>query len=328
MATYKIIGPEQIEITFDIHLTDPIRLIDPEEAQRILDNQGANRVPKLRLVDTYAQDMLKGAWKIGAPLMYDTDGVLIDGQHRLLAVIKSGIPQVFTELSGFPPESKEVLDIGNPRTVANVAQISGRDMTARDAGVINAMYLPCPTSNLKTPQDKMAVFDAYKNGIKFINEIPNASKVGSVLKALLTKAYYYENHKRLQEFLEVFQTGHTGDSVEDSAAITLRNFTQDNRKEGQYFTADDRKLQYYLIAEDLLDKFIRRKESKQHVDRLTKAKKHAKKTGDVVTPFPDKYPLPHVQGNWNVNCKRYNYLVPITLNPLIHEKILELKSSR
>lgn len=68
--------------------------ITPKLAQSLLKNNRANRPISKKTVESYARDMLNGNWKTntGNAISISKDGALLDGQHRLTAVIKSEIP--------------------------------------------------------------------------------------------------------------------------------------------------------------------------------------------------------------------------------------------
>lgn len=71
--------------------------ITPEKAKKLIEMQPRNRKPISRKVDQYAQIILAGKWSASHPqgLIFNKQAELIDGQHRLLAVIKANIPVSF-----------------------------------------------------------------------------------------------------------------------------------------------------------------------------------------------------------------------------------------
>ena len=67
--------------------------IDPAKAVALLlrNRPGANRQISPTTIIYYAKQMAAGAWKkTGQAILIDSDGVLIDGQHRLYAAVVSG----------------------------------------------------------------------------------------------------------------------------------------------------------------------------------------------------------------------------------------------
>lgn len=67
----------------------PVVEITPELARQLLSNNKINRKIKPTIVERYAEQMEAGEWKFtGDTIKVDGEGMLLDGQHRLLAIIK------------------------------------------------------------------------------------------------------------------------------------------------------------------------------------------------------------------------------------------------
>lgn len=68
-------------------------LITPEMAANLLESNGNNRNLSEGTVKAYANDMLNGNWdyKTGSAISIDENGILRDGQHRLAAIVMSGV---------------------------------------------------------------------------------------------------------------------------------------------------------------------------------------------------------------------------------------------
>lgn len=81
-------------------------LITPEYAEKLLQKNVANRPLTKRIVDWYAYQMSIGQWTISGQTISISDrGTLLDGQHRLAAIVKSGVPLWFTIAYNVPFES-------------------------------------------------------------------------------------------------------------------------------------------------------------------------------------------------------------------------------
>jgi hypothetical protein len=94
--------------------------INAEQAQIYLDANERNRKVKPATVATYARDMTNGNWNYtAAPIRFDTNGNLLDGQHRLRAVVASGKRQKFLVVRNLPPETRKNIDNGARRSVAD-----------------------------------------------------------------------------------------------------------------------------------------------------------------------------------------------------------------
>lgn len=100
--------------------------IGPEKAKKLLANQITNRPPKPSRVKQYAADMEAGRWKLTPEPVIILNGKMSDGQHRMLAVIKSGVELEFvvcyTDL-----DTTDALGGGAPRNASDVIKMKGYD---------------------------------------------------------------------------------------------------------------------------------------------------------------------------------------------------------
>lgn len=100
--------------------------ITPELAGRLLDANPRNRGIKNANLKRVAAAMEEGAWKVnGDTIRVDTDGYLLDGQHRLLAVVASGISYEGILVTGLAPEVFDTIDQGVKRTPGDILTTHG-----------------------------------------------------------------------------------------------------------------------------------------------------------------------------------------------------------
>lgn len=92
-----------------------------------------NRSINKPLVNSYASDMVRGRWGLSHQgIAFDEDGRLIDGQHRLWAVVKAGIPVTMTVTTGVPVSTDggfsmptmDIVDRGKNRSIGQQLNIS------------------------------------------------------------------------------------------------------------------------------------------------------------------------------------------------------------
>lgn len=105
-----------------------ITLVDvtPALAEQLLGRNDRNRNIRSATVAAYARDMAAGNWLMtGEPIKVAPNGALIDGQHRLLAVIKSGVTVQMVIARGIPAESQRVMDTGDKRSAADMLKMDG-----------------------------------------------------------------------------------------------------------------------------------------------------------------------------------------------------------
>jgi len=116
--------------------------IDPATAHRWLSTNTENRNLRPRVVDTYAQDMTEGRWLFnGEAIKFDANGVLLDGQHRLHAIVKSGATIRALVVNGLDAKSQDTMDAGSRRTAADALRLDGRSNYTSLASVARAGLL-------------------------------------------------------------------------------------------------------------------------------------------------------------------------------------------
>ncbi len=77
------------------------KIITPQVAKILLRGCRKNRNPSKRRIGRYAQGMKLKEWVIAQPILLDTEDNLLDGQHRMHAVIESNTPVEFLVVAGF-----------------------------------------------------------------------------------------------------------------------------------------------------------------------------------------------------------------------------------
>lgn len=102
-------------------------MIGPEEAADILATRNKrNRALSPKTVNEYARQMKAGEFPfIADPVRFDRNDNLIDGQHRLAAVVGSGQPQMFVIVRNLDPDTQKYMDAGRKRTATDQLRIEG-----------------------------------------------------------------------------------------------------------------------------------------------------------------------------------------------------------
>src|SRR6185369_8200893 len=93
------------------------KLITPLLAEHYLTKNTTNRRVTQTNVDYLTDQMRKGLYKenTGETIKFSRSGKLIDGQHRLLAIVKSGKSFKFTIAEDLEDNVFHVLDTGKTR---------------------------------------------------------------------------------------------------------------------------------------------------------------------------------------------------------------------
>lgn len=111
-----------------------VETVTPEFAANILKSKNPrNRSISNSRVAGYAADMARGHWPVnGEPIILDEDGNLIDGQHRLAAIVMCGKSIQLLVVRGVPKEYKnglmiltqDTIDRGSVRGVGQQLQMA------------------------------------------------------------------------------------------------------------------------------------------------------------------------------------------------------------
>jgi hypothetical protein len=103
-----------------------VETITPEAAKAILANNTHNRALRRAVVARYESDIRAGRWQFnGDTIRVACDGTLLDGQHRLHAVVKAETPITTIVVRGLPRETFKTLDTGVKRTGAQTFTLAG-----------------------------------------------------------------------------------------------------------------------------------------------------------------------------------------------------------
>jgi hypothetical protein len=123
-----------------MELKAEIRTITPDDAAAMLAHMVGNRPLRNAVVRRFAREMLADAWRInGEPIIIANTGKVLDGQHRLNAIIMAEKPVRLMVVEGVPEEFMPTIDTGAVRTFADVLTIEGK--TERATNVAAAVRL-------------------------------------------------------------------------------------------------------------------------------------------------------------------------------------------
>lgn len=116
--------------------------ITPEMAGDFLATQRLNRKLRGTRVNRYARMLAADKWQLtGEPIIFDSEGHLTDGQHRLTAIIVSGVPMTTFVVRGVERDAFKNTDSGAVRSLAD---------TLDTMGYHNTPYLASALINLET----------------------------------------------------------------------------------------------------------------------------------------------------------------------------------
>ncbi|AUH68485.1 hypothetical protein [Gordonia sp. YC-JH1] len=119
-----------------------IETITPEIAERYLTKNTHNRNVREVRVNAYAADMENGDWKWnGEAIKFAEDGTLLDGQHRLHAIVRSGITVQMLVIRDLPKSTQHTMDTGANRKFSDVLKLRGEEHYVGLAAAVRGVYL-------------------------------------------------------------------------------------------------------------------------------------------------------------------------------------------
>lgn len=231
-----------------------IEWIGPEIARRYLERNTRNRKVKKGSVGRLARDIVSGKFVLSHQgIAFDSTGVLIDGQHRLLAILECGIAVEMAVFYDVSPDAYLVIDGGVGRSVFDVATVSGMDVGKEVFAIVRSMMRGY-SATVKTPTraESLEFYERHKEAVTFVIEAARPVwKVGisrAPVLAAISRAFYHVDHQRLSAFVTVLHTVQATDSATDSAALLLNQYLLAHRTLGGDTSATYRKTERAIKA--------------------------------------------------------------------------------
>lgn len=103
-----------------------VELVAPDIAKKYLVANLHNRDLRAGRVQGHANTLRRGEWRVTPNgIGFDIEGRLIDGQHRLSAIVVADIPAPLIVARGLPPEAQDVTDQNLPRRASDALKLRG-----------------------------------------------------------------------------------------------------------------------------------------------------------------------------------------------------------
>lgn len=116
--------------------------VTPQMAEDFLSRNPNNRSLRSRVINSYARDMASGSWVLnGETVKIASSGQLLDGQHRLSAVVQAGTTVPMIVVGNIAPEVMATVDAGAKRTYADALKLQGEENTSVLAAVTRRAVL-------------------------------------------------------------------------------------------------------------------------------------------------------------------------------------------
>jgi hypothetical protein len=118
-----------------------VEIITPAVAEEMLKANVHNRDCRKRHVAMLAGAMTRGEWvPNGDAIKFSTEGVLLDGQHRLRAVMESGVHITIPVVRGLPSEAQITMDTHAKRKLSDILKLNGEPNYLTLAGALGVLW--------------------------------------------------------------------------------------------------------------------------------------------------------------------------------------------
>lgn len=126
----------------NLEMDAKIELITPEVAKEYLNKNTSNRKINKDIIEQYVNAMRSSQWiPNGDTIKFSNNDKLMDGQHRLSAIISSGKSYNMVVIRGLPEEVFKTIDTGKKRNRSDVLHIAGFSNVAALAGALRLLFL-------------------------------------------------------------------------------------------------------------------------------------------------------------------------------------------
>lgn len=113
-----------------------MKSITPALARQMLAKNTGNRPINESHVDMLTKEMSMGRWKVNGDTICLNGDRLIDGQHRLKAIVKSGVTVQTLVVEGLDSDVFDTKDVGRRRSAADTLSVRGEVETKKLAAAL------------------------------------------------------------------------------------------------------------------------------------------------------------------------------------------------
>lgn len=115
--------------------------LTPADAREILERNTRNRGMREDYVRKLAGAMERGEWVVnGEPIQIADNGELLNGQHRLSAIVASGETVAMLVVRGLPVTTQMTMDVGTRRNLSDVLALHGEIDTTNLGAMLGLLY--------------------------------------------------------------------------------------------------------------------------------------------------------------------------------------------
>lgn len=197
--------------------------ITPDMAAKFLGANLQNRTISKTTVKAYSDDMKAGRWQLtNQGVAFYENGVLADGQHRLLAIVNSGVTVPMIVTKGLKHEAVTGIDQHRARTARDAVNIaSGYTLSVQDSAIIRLTFNEQRMTAAKL--EYLVPKVNYELGVinKWFKGANKLFQNAAIKSAILIMYLRNEDEQKLHEFCEILFHG-IRKNPHDQTVILLR----------------------------------------------------------------------------------------------------------
>lgn len=223
--------------------------ITPKQAGALIEHKNnRNRTVVQSRVEQYAADMRRGDWRVnGEAIKVSIDGEVLDGQHRLLAILEADTPIETLLITGLPAEAQESMDQGKARTFGDVLKLRGeKDYYVLAAAVrIVATYerdgIPYSAGYSAAPSNHQLARTLKRNPeIRDSCVFANKRRRGWINVSLVAALHFLFSSVNPNDADDFFTRLASGENLDASSPIYVLR----ERLIAEHYSTDDRRLHF------------------------------------------------------------------------------------
>lgn len=189
-------------------ITSEIEMITPEKAIQYLSFNTGNRSIRPTVVESLALSIKAGEWMTSHQgIGFSASGRLVDGQHRLSAVIAAGMPINIIVTRGLPEDIFEVIDRHSKRTMTDTLRMEKKLLETATFALIVAYEKGQHKFTITQTKDAAHKISTYHDALMASSSTDAKifSSSGARLAAITAMHIHRNNQQAVEKILKMYR---------------------------------------------------------------------------------------------------------------------------
>lgn len=228
--------PSNVELCINVFKIN----VTPELAAEWLRRNNFNRPKKESVVANYARQMKAGLWRCTHQgIAFSDNGTLLDGQHRLFAVIESGKTVPMIVFTNEALDKHTTVDGGKKRSLLDVIRLEMRGSLVKQTHISTLKSMMagahCKSMNHWDADDIVPHLRRYYSAVDWTVDVLGSKRpvVKPTTLGVVARAFYNVPTDRLLEFCNVYVNG-IGTHPSLQVILDLRSYVLATPGQGEY----------------------------------------------------------------------------------------------